>query len=201
MFSIIILHASLIIVTLLSCYVILLILRNYLEFLEWNLVEIKLRGLWEEMMNAELFSHLWLFYLKPNITKILTSCHCTLIKLLEEFQDGDKHNFRNMKSRMTKISGWFLKLIWPLCEIMKAGGTQQTTWQPCNGFCLRYNTGLNGNSLKRVHPITEELQNQGFLMIISVPENFGFQLLVYLKITLLQKILCWEKENRNNYLW
>lgn len=61
-------------------------------------MEIKLKGLWEEMVNSSLFSHYWLFYVKSDITEILIVCHCGVINiLLKEFQNEDKYNFRNEK--------------------------------------------------------------------------------------------------------
>lgn len=81
------------------------------------------------------------------------------------------------------------------CEIMNAGGTQQTIWQPCNGFCLRCNTALKWNSLKRVHPITEESKNRFsydnfcsrelWLSTSSVPKNY-----------FASKIVCWEGKQK-----
>jgi hypothetical protein len=88
-------HASLIIITFLSSCIISPILRHYLEFLSESLWKSAWKGS-EETVTVDLLSHLWSFYLKPGITEILTCCHCNVIKILfKEFQNEDKHNFRN----------------------------------------------------------------------------------------------------------
>lgn len=58
---------------------------------------------------------------------------------------------------------------------------------------------IRDDSLKRVH-LLREVPTSGLFMTISALENFGYQILMCLKISWLQKIVCQGKEYRSKIL-